>query len=392
MRRFIFALISFLLVLFGLTLGLWLSTKLHDGSLWDRFTSSQELINPFVPSSPKQPLPLEKYTITNLKTYPYLASQITLTQLLEEKPTYSSYLFEYQTMGKTMTGTANLPTASLQEEAQPAPVVILIRGYATPEQYTPGFGTRNAAAVFAQNGYVTLAIDFFGFAGADPEPEDSWEARFIKPINIIELIKSLQETQELQLHLASTEPTQTNPNNQTSALAVLTPNQAVSSIAVDSSSLYIWSHSNGGQIALSVLQVLSEPIPTTLWAPVTAPFPYSILFFTRTSEDEGKETRAWLAMFEREYDVFEFSVTQHLDLIEAPLQVHHGSSDQDALLTWSESFAQMIDDENQRRQEESLDEIEFEFYKYSEADHNLQPPANWQQAIQRDLIFFERNQ
>jgi cephalosporin-C deacetylase-like acetyl esterase len=368
------------------------------------------LSNPFSTESTKptpKPLPLNQYTLPNLKHYPYQASKITITKQLQQTDDFTTYAFTYQTMHKTMSGTVNIPALTRSDVKTPYPVIIMIRGYAAPAQFFPGFGTHKAAAVFAKNGYVTIAPNFFGFGESDAEPEDSWEARFIKPINVIELIYSLQKNPEFQFDLEDSDATEAAPKLNTLKLAV------------NPSQLGIWAHSNGGQIAISVLEIMSQPIPTAVWAPVTAPFPYSILFFTRNNPDEGKESRAWLAMFEKDYDVFEFSITQHLDKLTGPIQIHHGSNDQDALQIWSDEFVNSLKTENEKRSEQlktenknstqaaQLDQdnfqnnlinsltpselIDFTYFTYPGADHNLQPIENWTLAIERDLKFFEQH-
>jgi hypothetical protein len=332
---------------------------------------TRDLVNPFIALQKPKELPLQRYSILNLQKYDYQASEIVLTELVEEHEKFTTHLFSYNTLGKKMTGIINVPHSRLNQKL---PAIIMIRGYADPEQYYPGFGTQSAATVFADNGFLTLAIDFLGFAEADPEPEDSWEARFIKPINIIELIQSLQ-TKTISLQI----PDDDNLADKFQPI-IINPNK-----------IGIWAHSNGGQIALTVLQIMQDSIPTTLWAPVTAPFPYSILFFTRTDQDEGKETRTWLALLEQDYDVLEFSITQHLDQLTGPIQIHHGGQDQDAPKLWSDYFAELITAENEIRIKENEDtkpQIEFSYFGYPDADHNLQPLTNWQEAIQRDLSFF----
>ncbi len=344
--------------------------------------STDELISPWVENPLEHKHPLNQYTINNLKNYQYQPSKVLLTKEIDSNEAYTSFLFSFTTMSKTMTGYVNIPESC---KAKTCPVILLIRGYASKEQYYPGFGTKNAAKVFAENQYITLAPDFFGFAEADPEPENSWEARFIKPINVIELIKTIQDNpvifSDILLH-DQDEITDKSANHSIQKIAT-----------VDKNKIGIWAHSNGGQITLSVLEILNEPIPASLWAPVTAPFPYSILYFTRTDEDEGKEGRAWLAIFEKNYDVFEFSITQHLDSLTGPIQIHQGGRDKDAPQEWTDSFIEMIKKENQRRADENNEGklIEYLYFVYPDADHNLLPSQNWQQAIQKDLIFFREN-
>lgn len=404
MRKTIGVIILFLTLLTS-ALGSYLYFTKYDLQIFfSRFASrislNKELTSPFIASPTPKILPLEKYSISNLKNYPFQTNEITLIELVNENEEFSTYLFSYKTMDKTMTGSAHIPS-QLATDQKSFPVIIMVRGYATPDQYYPGFGTKNAAEVFAKNGYITLAPDFFGFGNSDPEPEDSWEARFIKPINVLELIKTIQKSPKISFSI----PDQMNDNQP--------------EINLNPKKIGMWGHSNGGQISISVLQALSESIPTTVWAPVTAPFPYSILYFTATNEDEGKEARKWLAMFEDDYDVFEFSITQHLKKLTSPLQIHHGGRDKDALQEWSDNFATKLEQENQRRKklnneeptklsanleaQQNLDEktenistinftkpIDFYYFIYPQADHNLQPAENWQKAINRDLEFFKK--
>ncbi len=329
----------------------------------------------------KKKLPLNLYTIKNLKNYPYHADSIKLETLLSEEQAYTSYLFSYQTMNKKMSGVINIPNKSTPKMG--FPTIIMLRGWVPLEIYKPGIGTKNVAAVFADNGYITVAPDFFGYGSSDEDFKNSWEGRFAKPINVIELIKSIKKE--------NSDPTQIKLPN-------INPNK-----------IGIWAHSNGGQIALTTLEILSEPIPTTLWAPVTTPFPYSILFFTDEMDDEGKETRAWLNMFEQDYDVFEFTATKHLNFLTGPLQIHHGTADDAALISWSDEFIKKIEKENQKRkkaqaasqknnnaasnsgdlaQTSILKPIKFQYFRYQGAGHNLK--AVWGTAMQRDVDWFEK--
>ena len=150
--------------------------------------------------------------------------------------------------------------------------------------------------------------------------------------------------------------------------------------------LGLWAHSNGGQIALSTLEIITDPLPTTLWAPVSVGFPYSVLFFTDEEPDEGQDTRTFIAAFEADYNAFEFSHTQYLQQLPAglSLQLHHGTSDDAALIAWSDEFVPKINLVNETRSES--DQIALTYYRYPGADHNLRPA--WDTVVERDLEFF----
>lgn len=355
--------------------------------LWQSFSSGEQLISPFVAQEPLKPLPLLQYSISSLQQRTFSPRELNIERVLREETDFTSFVFSYQTLGGKMTGQMNVPRSLLERTGSVAtplarvPVIILVRGYVPLELYTHGVGTKNAAAAFAQQGYVTLAPDFLGYGESDPDLTDTWEARFIKPAQVVELLRTVQ----------------------TRALSLPLPHEVKS---IPLGPVGIWAHSNGGQIALAALEITQEPIPATLWAPVTAPFPYSILYFGDELEDEGKEQRAWIALFERDYDVFDFTVTKHVDALTGPLQIHHGSADDSALKAWSDDFVARIRAENERRkkvqeerlksttsaelsQEVILPPIDLGYFVYPGADHNLQPV--WSQAMERDIAFFAKH-
>jgi len=365
-------------------------------------TGEQGLFDPlpkFTKSAEKE-LSLRQYGITQLaeqiKTEQLSYQPIQVLRLLTSDPTTHVYtlLFTYQSRGQQISGALNLkidPAAAQKKQA----VVLMLRGYAPQESYYSGMGTKNAASAFAEEGYLTIAPDFLGYGDSDPESSDTWEARFIKPLQVIDLLATIKQHPQIDL----------------SAI----PELPISSISVDADQIGIWAHSNGGQIAVTTLEILDRNLPATLWAPVLAPFPYSILYFSDENADEGKEARKWLSLFEADYDVFDFSLTKHLDKLHGPIQIQHGERDDSALISWTREFLDKVSLENQRRvqlekdqqtinatanatlsavittpikEASALKPIQIDFYPYQNANHNLQP--NWQQAIERDLEFFAR--
>lgn len=303
------------------------------------FGSSLE--NPLVSLSAQPEPPLLKYSFDRLAEYQPTASPVHLEGVITQEDEFTAYLFKFQTLGNTVSGQLNLP----KEEGR-LPVVIMLRGYVNRDIYQTGIGTRNAAAVFARNGYVTVAPDFLGYGESDPEDTDAFAARLRRPVTVLDLIASVKELD-----------------------------------FVDPQRLFIWGHSNGGQIALSVLQVSQTEYPTTLWAPVTKPFPYSILYFTDTYSDRGRAMRRSLATFEEIYDVEDFSIDGYLDRIRAPLQLHQGGRDTAVPQSWSDDFVEQLE-------QVLADQLELNYYVYPGADHNMRP--DWNTVVARDLEFFGR--
>ena len=282
------------------------------------------------------PHPLEKYTLENLSK-----TEIKPGKFQKENDLFS---FEfYPEPGsrqlKKITGQIMVP-----EKPGKYPLVLMLRGYVDQEIYKTGVGTNRAATVFAQNGFVTLAPDFLGYAGSDQETGNVMEARFQTYTTVLSLLASLNQIESW-----------------------------------DGKNVFLWGHSNGGQIALTVLEITGKAIPTTLWAPVSKPFPYSVLYYTDEAEDRGKFLRSEIAKFEELYNADSYSISEYFAKINAPLQIHQGSGDEAVPIAWSN---QLID---------NLKELEKEviYLTYPGADHNLVP--NWNQVVARDIAFFQKH-
>ena len=205
-----------------------------------------------------KPRPLDKYTIENLISLNIEPGQIVIGDTIKEEKDFTSYLFSFvfdpAAAGqvfklKKVTGLVNLPAGK-----GPFPIVIMLRGYVDQKLYKTGDGTGQAGEYFAQNGFMTIAPDFLGYAGSDKEAENIFESRFQTYTTTLALLKSLKSLEKW-----------------------------------DKQNISIWGHSNGGQIALTLLEITGETYPTALWAPVSKPFPYSILYYTDQSEDIKKE-------------------------------------------------------------------------------------------------------
>lgn len=296
---------------------------------------------------------LSQYAIPNLSQRSFEGSDFKLEKLLKENSDYSSYLFSFRSDGKKVTGLANFPKGERE-----FPVIIMVRGYVDREKYTTGTGTSRAGEIFVSKGYVTFAPDFLGYGGSEAPSVEPLEERFqtyTTTLDLYGLIRRLPESNP-------STPLRTGP---------LTPG-----VNIDSSRVYLWAHSNGGQIALTFLEITGAAIPTVLWAPVSKPFPYSILYYTDEAEDLGKNLRAEIASFETYYDVKKYSLTEYLGQINAPILLQSGTKDSAVPLSWGEELNKKLGILNK--------DVTYEVYEG--ADHNLL--GSWSQAVQRDLDFF----
>jgi dipeptidyl aminopeptidase/acylaminoacyl peptidase len=325
------------LVMAGLILGCFLSPyiKILIGKIKPQ-TQSSNIVKII-------PRPLDKYSIKNLSETIITPTKITIGENISKNEDFNSYIFSINldpTLKtkdtKKVTGLINLP---IKEGVHP--IVLMLRGYVDQKIYVTGVGTQRAGEYFAKNGFITVAPDFLGYGESDIESSNIFESRFQTYTTSLTVLNSLSSIPEW-----------------------------------DQKNVFIWGHSNGGQIALTLLEITGREIPTVLWAPVSKPFPYSILYYTDESDDLGKLIRKELSQFEENYDVNEFSIHNYLDRIKAPLEIHQGTSDDAVPVTWTNELVKKL---------ENL-EVDVEYHKYQGADHNLQP--SWSLAVQRSLNFY----
>lgn len=286
------------------------------------------------------PTPLNRYAFDTLRNYQATPSKIEIKEVMFEENDLVAYQATFSTSDKTMSLQLMVPKAATPSAG--FPVILLNRGFVDPGIFQTGIGTRNFARYAAAKGYLTVAPDFLGFGASDPPAADTMEARLEKPAQLLDLIASLSTL------------TQANPHQ-----------------------LGVWGHSNGGQIALSLLAITEKPYPTVLWAPVTKPFPYSILFYTDEYQDRGKALRKTLADFETIYDVERFSIEQYLPLVTAPIQIHQGGQDTAVPISWNDDFVKLLETNN----------ITVDYHQYSQADHNMIP--NWNDVAEKSVAFFD---
>ncbi|MCX6705661.1 MAG: prolyl oligopeptidase family serine peptidase [Candidatus Woesebacteria bacterium] len=294
-----------------------------------------------------KPLPLLKYTFENLKSTKFRESKIIFGEKLDETNDYISQMFYFEVPEKPdslnflkVSGLANIPKGE-----ENYPVIVMFRGYMPKETYKSGAGTQPSAKVLAKNGFITLAPDFLGYGESASASATLFEDRF---------------------------------QTYTTALTLLNSLSSLKTIGADITKIGIWGHSNGGQIALSTIAISGVNYPTVLWAPVSKPFPYSILFYTDETDDYGKALRYALSIFEKDYDTELFSPANYYNWIKAPIQIHQGTADEEVLPFWTDELVDTLKKDN----------IDVTYFKYPGADHNLQP-SGWNNAVLREIEFFK---
>ena len=313
---------------------------------------SEKIVNPIAKEKTFFEKPLAKYSYDRLRTTNFEGGNISFGKIIKEGEGFNSRIFYFSDTfdgkSKKVSGLINIPS-----KEGTYPVLLMFRGFVDREIYTTGEGTRRTAEEFAGNGFITLAPDFLGYGESDMPSDQSIEERFQTYTTAMSFLSSMST-----LNIAFEKDETVIPR-------------------ADLEKIGIWAHSNGGQIALSVLAISGKPIPTVLWAPVSKPFPYNILYFTDEYDDEGKALRKVVAEFEKDYDVYKYSVTKYLPWIKAPIQLHQGSADEAVPKRWSDQFDELL----------TKQEIEHEYFVYPGENHNFNN-GSWPLAVSRSIEFY----
>ncbi len=308
------------------------------------------VLNPLVTTNlTPTPKPLEKYSFENLKNRSYPGSLIEFGQVLNNQPNFTSQMFYFTSDGKKVSGLITYP-----KNAKNASIIVLIRGFVDQAIYETGIGSKHVGEELAKNDFVTLSPDFLGYGESASPSAQPIEERFETYTTVLNLLSSVKFLN--QSLTFKNLPISVNPNK-----------------------VGIWGHSNGGHIALSVLEISGSPYPTVLWAPVSKPFPYSILYYTDEYEDLGKKLRKVVADFEKDYDVVKYSLTSYFDWINAPIIIQQGDADEAVPQKWSDELYKTL--KNLKK--------DVSYFTYPGEDHNFSQ-GHWSAMVTKDIGFYQK--
>lgn len=314
-----------------------------------------------------QEMPLSKYNYDELRERGGIAGEFELggkiqavidrrdncvgaNCLPEADYSFETKQFKFKTDGRWMSGMINMPNSVLECamnlkndcSAKKVPAIVMVRGFAETAGYYSGSGSWRIADRLASKGYATVSLDFLGFADSDMPSEDILEARFEKVPELMDLLATVKSLN-----------------------------------FVDSSKIGIWAHSNGGQITLSALETMGGYYPTVLWAPMTNPFPQSVLE-TIDDDEAGRIVRAKIEEFGQSYDFRQYAFENYYNWIDSPVLIHQGTADEWCELSWQQEVVSKLKGFGKTAE---LDVLIGD-------DHNLS--KNWLEVVQKDVEFYNQ--
>jgi dipeptidyl aminopeptidase/acylaminoacyl peptidase len=279
-------------------------------------------------------------------------SDITIEQQLENGANYARYIASYISEGNKIYGLLTVPFGDPPEGGFKA--IVFNHGYIPPSMYRTTERYVAYVDALARSGFVVFKIDLRGFGNSEGEPEGS----YFSPAYSIDAISALKSLQTLDY--------------------------------VDPDGIGMWGHSMAGNLVLRAMLVEPAIKAGVIWAGAV----YSYDDFSRYSIEDpsyvppaaespgrriGQQIRATYGPPNTAVPFWQaVSLTEHIDLLQGAVQLHHALNDDVVTVAYSDDLAAVLNAAGK----------EYEYYQYEGGGHNIDSPY-FNQAIQRTIAFFQ---
>lgn len=314
------------------------------------FTPIVSLTPTVTPPPTATPIP-HPMSILALRNGEYPGSDITIVKELDRGSNYRRYYAYYLSEGLKIYALLTIPMGDAPEGGFPA--IVFNHGYIPPDVYRTTERYIAYVDEIAKAGYVVFRIDYRGHDASEGEASGAYGSPgyAIDVMNAVSSIKKLPEV---------------NPEK-----------------------IGMWGHSMGGYLTLRAMVASQDVKVGVIWAGVVASYPEMLYNWRRTgsftpspsSRGVGWRT-AWLEQYGTPDENAAFwdsvSATSYLADLSGPLQLHHGTLDEDVPLEFSIRLAE------QARAAGKIADL----YTYEGDNHNIS--ANFSTAMQRTIEFFDQ--
>jgi len=311
-------------------------------------TPTQTLTSTPVPTRTPIPHPLE---ISAMRAGDYPGSDIVIEQELDPGVGYRRYYVSYMSEGLKIYALMTVPNG--EKPITGWPVIIFNHGYIPPDVYVTTERYIAYVDLIARAGYIVFRSDYRGHDRSEGEARGTYS----RPDYVVDVLNATASMKRYP---------DADPNR-----------------------IGMWGHSMGGYITLRSMVIRDDIKAGVIWAGVVGNYEdllYNWRRGTGSSPDSQPRTGGWRSTFSATYGTPEenpdfwnsISANSYLDEISGPVQLHHGTSDTDVPVEFSEKlFYQMLD----------VNQI-VELYTYPGDNHNI---SNYfSTAMARTIEFFDR--
>jgi dipeptidyl aminopeptidase/acylaminoacyl peptidase len=296
------------------------------------------------------PLPPVPLAIDYMRQQEYPGSDLAIEQRLAAGSNYQRYIASYRSDGLKINALLTVPNGP--RPATGWPVIIFNHGYIPPAQYRTTERYVAYVDAFARRGYIVFKSDYRGHGSSEGQPASAYGSPDYT-IDVLNAVATLKRYPDA------------DPNR-----------------------IGMWGHSMGGNLTLRALVIDHDIKAAVIWAGVVASYA-DLLEKWHPPAGSGPPPsirngwrQAFIARFgtPEENPTFwnSISPTAYLDDITAPIQLDHGTADEEVPLAFSQTLAQQL----------QADSKTVEFYTYPGDNHNIS--NSFWLAMQRSVAFFDR--
>jgi uncharacterized protein len=297
------------------------------------------------------PTPLHPLQIEAMRLQQYPGSDIVIENELDPGVNYRRFYVSYLSEGLKIYALMTVPNG----EKPPTgwPVIIFNHGFIPPDVYRTTERYVAYVDLIARSGYMVFRSDYRGHDRSQGEATGAYSSPGYT-VDVLNAVASMKRYPDA------------DPNR-----------------------IGMWGHSLGGYITLRSMVVSKDIKAGVIWAGVVASYPDMLTRWRRGPNASATPTpnpRSWRLSLVEQFGSPEenpefwksISANSYLNEISGPLQLHHGTLDEEVPLEFSELlFYQMLDAHQY-----------VELYKYDGDNHNIS--NNFSTAMQRTIEFFDR--
>jgi len=290
-------------------------------------------------------LPLQ---IDAMRSLQYPGSVIVIEATLDPGVNYSRYYVSYLSEGLKIYALMTVPIG--ERPSTGWPVIIFNHGYIPPDVYRTTERYIAYVDQIASSGYIVFKSDYRGH----DRSEGVAGSVYTEPNYTIDVLNAVASVKRFP---------DADPNR-----------------------IGMWGHSMGGYITLRSMVVSQDIKAGVIWAGVVARYPDLFTRWNAGARPTVAAPGSWVYSLEQQYGSVEenpqfwnsISANAYLQDLNRPIQIHHGTTDHDVPL----EFSQMLYDEMLEAGQV------VEFYTYEGDNHNISNYFNL--AMQRTVEFFDR--
>ncbi|MEO8357247.1 MAG: alpha/beta fold hydrolase [Chloroflexota bacterium] len=291
---------------------------------------------------------LHPLQIDAMRAREYSGSDIVIESVLDPGVNYSRYYVSYLSDGLKIYALMTVPNG--EKPSSGWPVIIFNHGYIPPDVYRTTERYIAYVDQIARSGYIVFRSDYRGH----DRSEGTAGGVYTQPNYTIDVLNAVASMKRY-------------PD-------------------VDRNRIGMWGHSMGGYITLRAMVVTGDVKAGVIWAGVVARYPDLFTRWNAGARSTTASPGSWVYSLEQSYGSVEenpefwnsISSNAYLRDLNGPIQLHHGTADQD--VPWE--FSQMLNDELL-----AADQVA-ELYIYDGDNHNI---SNYfSDAMQRTIEFFDR--